>query len=100
MVGSADEAIGQHCASKPSNSTGNTLPCRRDEAERFVSALYHGVLRREPDAKGWSRYVSRILSGQTYASVAEEFVASEEFRVQTILANPYVPPGHYFSPIV
>ncbi len=52
----------------------------RGEAERFVCALYRGVLRREPDQDGLSQYVDAMLNGLSPAAVAEAFASSEEFR--------------------
>lgn len=75
-----------------------TLPNRK-EAEAFVSALYLGVLRRKPDEAGHAQFVNSLLRGRTYASVAEEFVTCEEFKAQSAV-KLFVPPGHFYSPIV
>ena len=75
-----------------------TLP-NRNEAEAFVSALYLGVLRRKPDEAGHAQFVNSLLRGRTYASVAEEFVTCEEFKAQSAI-KLFVPPGHFYSPIV
>jgi hypothetical protein len=64
----------------------------RGAAERFV-ALYRGVLRRKPDQD------HALLSGRTHASVAEEFISSDESKTQTAV-KLFVPPGHFYSPIV
>ncbi len=73
--------------------------CRSDEAERFVHALYRGVLRREPDEVGLTHYVNAILAGRTHASIIEEFIGCQEFTDQTSV-KLFVPPGHFYSPIV
>jgi hypothetical protein len=69
----------------------------RINAERFVSALFRGVLRREPNPSGLRSLAAVILNGGSYTAVAEAFVNSEEFRSQ---AKLYVPPGHFYSPVV
>jgi predicted O-methyltransferase YrrM len=77
----------------------------RDQTERFVTALYHGVLRRAPDRPGLEHYVSAIQKGLGYAEVAEIFVKSEEYQrltnpTQSESVKLFVPPGHFYSPIV
>jgi hypothetical protein len=72
---------------------------QRAEAQRFVSALYRGVLRREPDQHALMPFVNAILAGRSHASIAEEFIGCEEFRNQTAV-KLFVPPGHFYSPIV
>ena len=71
----------------------------RGEAQRFVSALYRGVLRREPDEHGSTHYVNAIMAGRSHASIIEEFIGCEEFRNQTAV-KLFAPPGHFYSPIV
>jgi hypothetical protein len=71
----------------------------RAEAQRFVSALYRGVLRREPDEPAATHYINAVLAGRSHASIIDEFVSSEEFRKQTAV-KLFVPPGHFYSPIV
>jgi predicted O-methyltransferase YrrM len=70
-----------------------------EDIRRFVRALYRGVLRREPDDAGHSWWTYRILSGATAAEVVEAFTESEEFK-QSLATGMYVPPGHFYSPIV
>jgi hypothetical protein len=71
----------------------------RESAERFVAALYRGMLRREPDQEGSKYFVEAVLNGRTHASVAEEFISCDEFKTQTTL-KLFAPPGHFYSPIV
>jgi hypothetical protein len=52
----------------------------QEEAERFVRALYLGMLRREPDPAGAAYYVNAVLGGRSYAAVVEDFLNSEEFK--------------------
>jgi len=69
------------------------------EAERFVRALYRGMLRREPDAAGLRDFARALRNGRSHLSVAEAFLSCQEFRDQA-RARLFVAPGHYFSPIV
>jgi Methyltransferase domain/Domain of unknown function (DUF4214) len=71
----------------------------QEEARRFVSALYRGVLRREPDEPGSTHFVNAILAGRSHASIVEEFIGCEEFRTHNAV-KLFVPPGHFYSPIV
>jgi hypothetical protein len=70
-----------------------------EEAASFVAALYRGILRREPDTSGMETYVKFIQSGRSAAFIAEAFASCAEF---TASAPPqlFVPPGHFYSPIV
>jgi hypothetical protein len=80
-----------------------TSPSQRSsglhEAERFLRALYRGVLRREPDELGLAHYTHAILAGRTHTSIIEEFISCQEFADQTSI-KLFVPPGHFYSPIV
>ncbi len=73
------------------------------EAQRFLRAVYRTVLRREPDTAGLTTWTQRMMAGTTHAEVVELFHASEEYSQ---LSNPaantpfFVPPGHFYSPIV
>jgi hypothetical protein len=71
----------------------------RAEAQRFVSALYRGLLRREPDEHASTNFINAILAGRSHASIVEELIGGEEFRNQTAV-KLFVPPGHFYSPIV
>jgi hypothetical protein len=71
----------------------------QEGARRFVSALYRGVLRREPDEPGSTHFVNAILAGRSHASIVEEFIGCDEFRTHNAV-KLFVPPGHFYSPIV
>jgi hypothetical protein len=71
----------------------------REGAERFVRALYRGVLRREPDPDGAAYHTNAILGGRPLGAVAEEFLNCEEFKTLTKVPL-FVPPGHFYSPVV
>lgn len=69
------------------------------DAAAFVTNLYRGVLRREPDAPSLTHYVDALLRGSSPAALLQEFVMCEEFRQQTSVPM-FCPPGHFYSPIV
>jgi hypothetical protein len=69
------------------------------EAKRFISALYRGILRREPNIGELEAFIAAFLSGRTPGSIAEQFVESDEFKLATAV-RMFVPPGHFYSPVV
>jgi hypothetical protein len=68
------------------------------QRERFVRAVYRGLLHREPDEPG-IRYWREALASCTPAEVMESFLECKEFK-EGSPANLFVPPGHFYSPIV
>ncbi len=72
---------------------------QNDKAVEFVSALFRGLLHREPDPKQLKHYVSELLSGRSPAAIVDEFVDCKEYRLQNAI-KMFVPPGHFYSPIV
>jgi len=71
----------------------------QESAAMFVRALYQVMLHRDPDEKGLSFYTKELIRGRSHQSILEEFRASDEFKAQAA-AKLFVPPGHYYSPIV
>lgn len=69
------------------------------DTERFVRAIYRGVLGRNADASGLSAWVAAISRGMTPAEVVEAFINSEEHR-RAAAIRMFVPPGHFYSPVV
>jgi len=69
------------------------------EQEQFVAALYRGILRREPDSNGLNHHAQALRNGIPYLSVVEAFINSKEFS-QSATIKLFVPPGHFYSPIV
>lgn len=65
---------------------------------KFVEQLYVGVLRRPGDAVGIKHYTDGLNQGRSPLSVLEEFCSCEEFRSSA--CELFVPPGHFYSPIV
>jgi hypothetical protein len=72
----------------------------RDEASRFITSLYLGILRREPDAAGLKQHTESLLAGRTHAEIADDFLTSAEFGRQLAAKGLFRPPGHFYSPIV
>jgi SAM-dependent methyltransferase len=70
-----------------------------EEEKRFVHALYRGMLGREPDPEGAAYHINALLEGRTHASIAEEFAACKERELPPSV-KLFVPPGHFYSPIV
>jgi predicted O-methyltransferase YrrM len=70
-----------------------------EEAERFVSCVYRATLRREPDEKGRSYWVQQLCKGLAPSVMMEQFLNCEEFGQQSS-QRLFVPPGHFYSPIV
>ena len=79
------------------------LPSRttlsQSEAEDVVESLYRGVLQRKTDRAHLKQLAGAISRGRTIASVIDEFTGSEEFLLK-LTTGLFVPPGHYYSPIV
>lgn len=70
-----------------------------EDPERLISALYRGILRREPGPDGLKYFANALRAGRSATSIVEEFVASKEFKAQAAI-RLFVPPGHFYSPIV
>ena len=56
----------------------------RQSAEEMISALYRGVLRREPEPVGLAEHTARLLSGVSLQEVIGAFVTCQEFTAQQI----------------
>jgi hypothetical protein len=70
-----------------------------EESAALVRLLYEGLLRREPDEEGWARWTKAVVDGLPLSEVAKAFATSDEFRTYGPV-KLYVPPGHFYSPIV
>src|SRR5208282_995121 len=55
--------------------------------ERIATALYHGILEREPDPAGFRDKVRHLRSGQPLESVVRSFVGSPEFRSLSVRSS-------------
>lgn len=68
------------------------------QRERFVRVIYERLLHREPEDGALKHWVE-ALSTQTHAEILQYFLNCEEFT-QGSEEKFFVPPGHYYSPIV
>jgi hypothetical protein len=72
---------------------------RKLETSVFISALFHGVLKREPEKQEMTYWTNQLAAGLAPA----EFV---KLLVNCAEANPapaaklFCPPGHFYSPVV
>ena len=73
-------------------------PSSYEDRQRFVRDVYRACLRREPDEANLHHWSDALLKS-THAEVLEAFLGCEEFK-QVSKEVLYVPPGHFFSPIV
>lgn len=69
------------------------------EADNFVTALFRGLLRRDPDMESLSHFTDEIMNGRPHLEVLEEFMKSQEYQ-DIHKVKLFVPPGHFYSPIV
>jgi O-methyltransferase len=69
------DAVEVAAAAEPDSAKAS----QQQEAERFVRALYRGVLRREPDS-GAAYHINAVLDGRSPAAVIEDFMNSDEFK--------------------
>jgi hypothetical protein len=70
-----------------------------DGDRQLVEVLYAGILRRAGEPAAIAHWVSMLRSGQTPAAIVTEFLNSDEAR-KSAGARLFVPPGHFYSPIV
>lgn len=80
------------------------LRVKNEEAVRYIYALYRGILKREPDKPGLKHWLNALRNGQSHTSIAEAFLNSEEAVLvaekHNAIKKLFVPPGHFYSPIV
>jgi hypothetical protein len=76
IVGAAGaDVAGAAMAAEPDSQQASP----QEEAERFVRALYRGVLRREPDP-GAVYHINAVLDGRSPAAVIEDFINTDEYK--------------------
>jgi hypothetical protein len=69
--------------------------------EKLIYNIYKGFLHREPEFGAVELWQDRIKSGWSIDNIIENFIQSEEFKmIQGKLQSLWVPPGHFYSPIV
>jgi FkbM family methyltransferase len=59
------------------------------DADAFVSAAYHALLRRPPDAAGLRNYVQELSSGASKLSILSKLRNSQEGRRQGVVLSGY-----------
>jgi hypothetical protein len=98
----ASRPLGRLCKVNSIDSeegTGSVKTNMIENETRFVHALYRGMLGREPDPEGAAYHINALLEGRTHTSIAEEFAACKEQEIPPSV-KLFVPPGHFYSPIV
>jgi hypothetical protein len=71
------------------------------DIETFIINLYKGFLNREPELGAIDYWISKYNNGANCVDISSEFLESAEFReIQTRNDLLFVPPGHFYSPIV
>lgn len=67
----------------------------------LVGELYQAFLGREPEPGAVQAWVGQLEAGMDVATLVRTFLAAEEFRLRDAPAHGFfVPPGHFYSPIV
>lgn len=68
---------------------------------QFIDALYRGLLGREPEGGAVADWIRRLGSGQSLKEMVRAFIECDEFkRRRDGDVRLFVPPGHFYSPIV
>jgi SAM-dependent methyltransferase len=55
-------------------------------ADQVISALYHGILKRPPDAEGLSFYIRLFREGRNLEEIVRAFVVSPEFESKKVVS--------------
>jgi hypothetical protein len=68
---------------------------------QFITLLYQKLLRREPEAGAVEGWLEAVRAGSSIADVTTAFITCEEFeQLQAKRPQHFVPPGHFYSPVV
>lgn len=68
---------------------------------RLVQNLYQGLLHRDPEPGAVDHWVGELAKGTDVNDVIQRFLASDEYkRLRDNTNRLFVPPGHFYSPIV
>lgn len=71
------------------------------DSQRLVTTLYQGFLHREPRPDEVAHWSARIAEGLDAETLAQRLLASDEFgKVAAKVKALFVPPGHFYSPVV
>lgn len=69
--------------------------------KQFIRNLYQGLLHRDPEPEALEHLEKQIKSGIDLNSILEGFLQSQEYKsLRNRASNLFVPPGHFYSPIV
>lgn len=69
--------------------------------KKTIKNLYLGFFHREPDRQDLDHWVKALQEGVLLEDIIDTFVKSEEFyKVRQVIRSLFVPPGHFYSPIV
>jgi hypothetical protein len=67
----------------------------------LIQNLYRGILVREPESGAVEHLTAQLNEGKDLNEVLNQFLTSEEFaRQRKACSKLFVPPGHFYSPIV
>ena len=71
------------------------------ETKKLIHDLYIGFLHRVPQPNDLEHWQKKIESGLSISDMTETFIQSDEFKqIEKKLQAIFVPPGHFYSPIV
>lgn len=89
-------------ANKKEKKLETIISAEKEEKVQTIISMYNGILYRDPEPGAIKYWISFLERGHTIDDILKEFFESEEFL--GIKANNlnklYVPPGHFYSPIV
>jgi hypothetical protein len=70
-------------------------------SKKIIHDLYIGFLHRQPEPGAIEHWQEKIDSGWGIDQVTDAFLQCDEFKmVQKKVQSLFVPPGHFYSPIV
>ena len=71
------------------------------DTKKLIHNLYFGFLHRVPQPSDVEHWQKKIESGLSISDMTETFIQSDEFKqIEKKLQAIFVPPGHFYSPIV
>lgn len=71
------------------------------DQQRLVATLYQGFLHRDPEPGAADYWVGQLEKGVDVTEVMQQFLNSDEYkRLRSGSNRLFVPPGHFYSPIV
>jgi hypothetical protein len=70
-----------------------------NQKEVFIIKIYNGFLGRDPEPGAINHWITYLKNGNSINQLLECFLSSDEFKLNR-KNKLYVPPGHFYSPIV